>query len=177
MGFAGDGATVYFTVDCCGQSQNSAFRFTLATRTTTAFLAGKCWWNGGNICVEQVVPSAPDAHTAIVRLTPAGSDIVYRLLLDRVEVPAIVVPPLNVCGVADDGPRVAFAATSTLLPGGSPQGYSVFLYRAATGKITRVSPAAGSADESSYYSHRGLAAQTGQVAYTYHDQAYLSSAP
>ncbi|MGC5665087.1 Ig-like domain repeat protein [Micromonospora sp. WMMD723] len=175
--FAGDGTTVYFTADDCGQRQTSAFRFTQATRTTTAFLTGMCWWNAGNSCVEQVVPSDSDAHTAVVRLAPAGNNLAYRLLLDRVEIPSIVGTHLHVCGVADDGPGVVFAAPTTLLPGGSPQGYSVFLYRSTTGEITRVSPAADSAEESSYCSNRGLAAQTGQVAYTYHGQAYLSLVP
>ncbi|MEV0726594.1 Ig-like domain-containing protein [Micromonospora purpureochromogenes] len=175
--FAGDGPAVYFTADDCGQYQISAFRFDRATGTTAQFLAPGCWWNSGNTCVEQVVPSASDAHTAIVKLTPAGTNIAYTLLLDRVEIPSIVGEHISACGVADNA-TVVFNAPSNLLAGGSPEGGDVFAYRATTGEITRVSPVAtGYGEGSSACSDRGFAAETGQVVYVHQNQAYLNRVP
>ncbi len=81
--FAGDASVVYFLATGCGRSQFSLYRHDLATATTTLVHPDNCFFNSGNICVEDVVPTVDDAHLAILKLfnNPAIS-FPYTVLLD-----------------------------------------------------------------------------------------------
>lgn len=168
--FAGDASVVYFVTADCGRSQQSLFRFVRATGTVTLIHGGNCTFNGGDACVDDVTATLGDSHYAITKLVPSTN---YTVLLDAT--PATGVDQARyLCGVREDGQKVAFVGLSSMLPGGSDQQLDVYSYQAGAASAVRIGPPSdGNAGLYTSCTNRGLASTTGELALTSAGQVYV----
>jgi hypothetical protein len=170
--FAGDASVVYFVTADCGQNQGSLFRFDRATATTTLVHPGNCFFNGGNACVDDVMPTLGDTHLAVLKLV-SGPDFNMSVLLDGT--PATGVDGARYsCGLREDGQEVAFVGRSTMLPGGNDQQLDVYEFHVGAASAVRVGPPSdGTAQLYTSCTARGLASATGELAFHSAGQVYV----
>lgn len=100
------GNKLLFTSDRCGVAQETAYEMNVESGSTALIYNGRCWWTGGNPCVNAPSLSSNGLHRAmtLVGSLPNGP-IVSKLVMDGAVLPD---PggsdvPGGICGVNAEG--------------------------------------------------------------------------
>ncbi len=107
--FTMDDSAIVFGANC--QYYFGAYTYSVQAGTSTNLYTPNCSsWNGGNACMDAIEIDATGGHYAAALDTGTSST---ALVVDRVRV-ASAAGHIEVCGMSDDGSRVAFTAHPSL---------------------------------------------------------------
>ena len=128
-----DGKTVRFVATC--DVQYGPYQLTIGQTSSTDLYRPDCYWNGGDICVQNIVSSRNFQHWAAAKAN--GPNEANVILVDRRQFQLSGHSRnAGVCGISEDGEDVTFVAADDGLGPTAPA--DVFILRSSTGVISKL---------------------------------------